>query len=356
VDISDYDYDLPASAIAQEPLPERDASRLLVLDRASGRRTHRMFRELPDLLEPGDLVVTNRSRVFPARLCGRRPGGGAAEILLVRPLGGGHWEALVKPGRRLKAGTRVTLDGGLEATLGESVTPPDHLLAPLRRVSLHSAEGGVDAALERVGRVPLPPYIRRPASPLDRERYQTVYAREGGSVAAPTAGLHFSPRLLERLEARGVDRAEVVLHVGPGTFQPVKARRVEDHVVPAEPFQLPQETAAAVARARRRGGRIIAVGTTTTRVLETCALPDRNVRAAEGATSLAIVPGFSFQVIDGLVTNFHLPRSSLLLLVAALAGRENVLAAYAEAVAEGYRFYSYGDATFVAPGGQSPPP
>jgi S-adenosylmethionine:tRNA ribosyltransferase-isomerase len=349
VQISDFDYDLPPGAIAQQPLPERDASRLLVLQRGTGARSHRVFRDLPDLLRAGDLLVTNRSRVIPARLLGRRAGGGAAEILLVRPRGGGDWEALVKPGRRLKTGTRVDLGEGLEATVGEPLAAPDHLLAPLRRVSFQSADGDLEAALARAGRVPLPPYIAREASPSDRERYQTVYAREAGSVAAPTAGLHFSPGLLARLEERGVDRAEVVLHVGPGTFQPVKAQRVEDHVVSPEHFWLPEEAAAAIARARRRGGRIIAVGTTTTRVLESCALPDRTVRAALGQTALAIVPGHSFLVVDGLVTNFHLPRSSLLLLVAAFAGREPVLQAYAEAVAAGYRFYSYGDAMLVAP-------
>lgn len=349
MEISDFDYDLPPDAIAQEPLPERDASRLLVLERGTGRRTHRMFRDLPDLLEPGDLLVTNRSRVVPARLLGRRPGGGAAEILLVRSRGGADWDALVKPGRRMKAGTCVTLGEGLEATVGEPSTPPDQLLAPLRRVSLRSRDGDLEAALDRAGRVPLPPYIKREASPSDRERYQTVYARERGSVAAPTAGLHFSPRLLDRLAARGIDRAEVVLHVGPGTFQPVKAQRIEDHVVAPEAFVLPEETALAVVRARRRGGRVIAVGTTTTRVLESCALPDRTVRADAGSTALAIVPGFSFQVIDGLVTNFHLPRSSLLLLAAAFAGRERVLGGYAEALAAGYRFYSYGDAMLISP-------
>jgi S-adenosylmethionine:tRNA ribosyltransferase-isomerase len=349
VDISDFDYDLPPEAIAQEPLPERDASRLLVIERGTGRITHRMICDLPDLLEPGDLLVTNRSRVVPARLLGRRPGGGAAEILLVRSRGGGDWDALVKPGRRLKAGTCVALGDGLDATVGEPLASPDRLLAPLRRVTLRSRDGDLEAALERAGRVPLPPYIRREASPSDRERYQTVYAREAGSVAAPTAGLHFSRHLLDRLDQRGIERAEVVLHVGPGTFQPVKAQRIEDHAVAPEPFVLPEDTAAAVVRARRRGGRVIAVGTTTTRVLETCAEPDRTVRAARGNTALAIVPGATFKVIDGLVTNFHLPRSSLLLLVAAFAGRERVLEAYAQALAEGYRFYSYGDAMFVAP-------
>jgi S-adenosylmethionine:tRNA ribosyltransferase-isomerase len=349
VEISDFDYDLPPSSIAQEPLEERDASRLLVLERGTGARSHRHFHDLPDLLKTGDLLVTNRSRVVPARLLGRRAAGGAAEILLVRPRGGGDWEALVKPGRRLKTGTRVDLGEGLEATIGESLGRSDGLVAPLRRVSLRAAKGDLEAILARLGRMPLPPYIRREAKASDGERYQTIYAREPGSVAAPTAGLHFTTRVLERLAERGVDRTEVVLHVGPGTFQPVKAQRVEDHVVAPEPFSLPEEAAEAILRTRRRNGRVIAVGTTTARVLEGCARPDRTVRASQGDIALAIVPGHVFQVVDGLVTNFHLPKSSLLLLVAALAGRESVLQAYAEAVAAGYRFYSYGDAMFIAP-------
>jgi S-adenosylmethionine:tRNA ribosyltransferase-isomerase len=348
VDISAFDYDLPSSAIAQEPLPERDASRLLVLDRGTGHISHRTFRDLPDLLEPDDLLVTNRSRVIPARLCGRRPGGGLAEILLVRSRGGGEWDALVKPGRRLKTGTRVDLGEGLEATVGPSLAPSDHPLAPLRRVLLQSADGDVDAALRRVGRVPLPPYIRRDAAPEDLDRYQTIYAREAGSVAAPTAGLHFSAAVLDRLGQRGVRHAEVVLHVGPGTFQPVKVQRVEDHRVAPEPYLLPPETAEAIAEVRRRKGRVVAVGTTTTRVLEASAQADGTVSAGEGETSLVIIPGVPFRVVNALVTNFHLPRSSLLLLVAAFAGRESVLAAYAQALARGYRFYSYGDAMLIA--------
>jgi S-adenosylmethionine:tRNA ribosyltransferase-isomerase len=350
MEISDFDYHLPPSAIAQEPLPERDASRLLVLDRATGDRAHRTFRDLPDLLMPGDLLVMNRSRVLPARLLGQRPGGGAAEILLVRPRGRAEWDALVRPGRSLKAGTRIKVSEHLEATIGPPLPPSDPLSAPLRRVILHAEEGNLETALEAAGKIPLPPYIRRPASASDRERYQTIYAREPGSVAAPTAGLHFTLGLLDRLDRRGIDHTEVVLHVGPGTFQPVKTRLVEDHVVAPELFCLPEPAAVAIARARARGGRVIAVGTTSARVLETCALPDRTVRAGDGSTSLGILPGFAFQVIDGLITNFHLPRSSLLLLVAALAGRDHVIAAYAEALNAGYRFYSYGDAMFVTPG------
>jgi S-adenosylmethionine:tRNA ribosyltransferase-isomerase len=347
VDISDFDYDLPPSAIAQEPLPERDASRLLVLDRTTGRRTHRTFRDLPDLLDPGDLLVVNRSRVLPARLQGQRPGGGAAEILLVRPQGKGVWDALLRPGRRLKAGTRIVLGEGFEATVGDEVGVQENAGAPLRRVHLQSASGDPDDAIERLGKVPLPPYIRRPQAPADRDRYQTIYAREGGSVAAPTAGLHLSPTLLGRLDRKGVHRAEVVLHVGPGTFQPVKVRRVADHHVAPEAFILPRETEQAINDAQNRGRRVVAVGTTTTRVLETSAFADGTVSASAGETSLVIVPGFSFRVVTALVTNFHLPRSSLLLLVAAFAGRPSILEAYADAVATGYRFYSYGDAMLI---------
>ena len=347
MDIADFDFDLPPSAIAQEPLPEREASRLMVLDRASGRRTHHAFRDLPDLLDRGDLLVLNRSRVLKARLLGRRPGGGAAEVLLVRSHGGGDWDALVRPGRRLKANTRIALGEGFDATVLGVVGSGEGAGAALRRVHLRSADGDPDGAIERLGQVPLPPYIRRPPEPADRDRYQTVYAREHGSVAAPTAGLHFSPALLDRLGRQGIQRAEVLLHVGPGTFQPVKTPRVEDHQVPPEPFALPAETAHAVHEARLRGRRVVAVGTTSARVLETQALPDRTVGAGHGDTSLVIAPGFPFRVVDALVTNFHLPRSSLLLLVAAFAGRRTILDAYAEALTAGYRFYSYGDAMLI---------
>ena len=347
MDTADFDYELPPAAIAQEPLRERDASRLLVLDRATGRRWHRTFRDLPDLLDPGDLLVLNRSRVWPARLRGRRPGGGEAEILLVRSHGAGEWDALVRPGRRLKAGSRVVMSADFDVTVGEAVGPPEGPGAPLRRVHLRSRDGDPDAAIERLGRVPLPPYINRPDTPSDRERYQTIYASEPGSVAAPTAGLHFSQALLDRLDRKGVKRAHVVLHVGPGTFQPVKVERVEDHKVAAEWFVVPEETATAIRQARRDGLRVVAVGTTTTRALETAAIPERIVSARTGETSLVIVPGYGFRVVDALISNFHLPRSSLLLLAAAFAGRQELLAAYAEAITHGYRFYSYGDAMLI---------
>jgi S-adenosylmethionine:tRNA ribosyltransferase-isomerase len=340
-----YDFELPPELVAQDPLPERDASRLLVLDRTSGLLSHRLFRALPELLRPGDLLVTNRSRVFPARLSGRRSGGGSAEILLVRRRGQDRWDALVRPGRRLRPGARVAIAPGFEAELEQD--PDASSSAPTRLVRLHSAPQSADQAIEQHGHVPLPPYIRREAREADRERYQTVYAREPGSVAAPTAGLHFTPALFARLLARGVATAEVVLHVGPGTFRPVEVADVRDHRVDPEDYAIPTDTAAAIARTREQGGRVVAVGTTATRALESAAAPDGLVRAGAGTTALVLVPGARFQVVDALITNFHLPRSSLLLLVSALAGREAVLAAYAEAVSRRYRFYSYGDAMLV---------
>jgi S-adenosylmethionine:tRNA ribosyltransferase-isomerase len=338
----DFDYDLPPELIAQEPLAERDASRLLALDRTTGAVGHHLFRDLPALLRSGDLLVVNRSRVRPARLLGTRPGGGEAELLLVRDLGGGDWEALVRPGRRLRAGLRVQVGDTLEV---EMVGDP--LADGRRHVRLHARAGDAAGEVERLGHVPLPPYIRREDRPADRQRYQTVYAREPGSVAAPTAGLHFTEELLTGLRERGIDRAEVVLHVGPGTFRPVQADDVRDHTVPAEPYLVPEGTPDQIARARARGGRVVAVGTTTTRVLETAVNEGGRMAVGEGETDLVIVPGHRFRAVDVLLTNFHLPRSSLLLLVAAFAGRERVLEAYAEAVRRRYRFYSYGDAMLV---------
>jgi S-adenosylmethionine:tRNA ribosyltransferase-isomerase len=341
--IADFDYELPPERIAQQPLPERDRSRLLLLDRRSGELEHRSIQDLPALLDPGDLLVVNRSRVFPARLLGSRPAGGKAEILLLRPVGEDAWEAFVRPGRRLRAGDVVTIDDDLSVRVDSEGLPPD----ARRRVRLSSRAGNVKAALERSGHMPLPPYIHREDTAADRERYQTVYAREPGSVAAPTAGLHFTVELLERLAAQGISRAEVVLHVGPGTFKPVAVEDISQHTVEPEPFAVPAETAAAVSETRGRGGRIVAVGTTSVRVLESAADAEGRLQSREGQTSLVIVPGYTFRAVDALLTNFHLPRSSLLLLVCAFAGRERVLGAYAEAVRLGYRFYSYGDAMLV---------
>ena len=342
-EIGAYDYPLPPGLVAQEPLAQRDASRLLVLERSTGALSHRAFSDLPELLRPGDLLVTNRSRVFPARLLGRREGGGAAEILLVRRRAAELWDAMVRPGRRLRPGTTVEIADGFRVRIEDAPAPEG-----LRAVRLLLDELDVEAALERHGHVPLPPYIRRPDRPSDRERYQTVYAREGGSVAAPTAGLHFTPELLERLRGHGVERVEIVLHVGPGTFRPVEVADVREHRVDPERFTIPPETAAAIDRARAEGRRVVAVGTTATRALESAVDAAGPIRPGDGETDLVIVPGFRFRVVDALVTNFHLPRSSLLLLVSAFAGRDRVLGAYAEAVRRSYRFYSYGDAMLVA--------
>jgi S-adenosylmethionine:tRNA ribosyltransferase-isomerase len=342
MDLADYDYHLPASRIAQEPTPERDGARLLRLARASGRIEHASIRELPALLRPGDLLVRNATRVLPARLRGRKASGGSAEALLLGALPGrpGCFAALLRATGRARPGAKLRFG------------PPE---AALEAELLERGEQGrvvlafpPDADPYAAGEAPLPPYIRRPAPrPADAARYQTVYARVPGSVAAPTAGLHLSQALLARLAERGIACADLVLHVGPGTFQPLTAGRLERGRLPGEAYRLPPETAAAIAATRARGGRVIAVGTTSARVLETCATPDGSVAAGEGVTELFLRPGSRFRVLDGLLTNLHLPRSSLLLLVAAFAGREPLLAAYHEAIREGYRFYSYGDAMLV---------
>ena len=341
--IEDFDYSLPPELIAQEPTQERTASRLLVLRRDGSAPEHRTFRELNELLAPGDLLVANSSRVFPARLLGRRRGGGSAEVLLVADEGGGLWQALVRPSRRLRAGDEVAIGPRLRVRV---ISPAADSHG--RRLVRLDAEGcDAASALERYGLVPLPPYIRRLPRPDDAERYQTVFARERGSIAAPTAGLHFTNDLLADLAARGVAWATIVLHVGPGTFAPVRASHVAGHRLPPESFVVSGESAAAVRETRRRGGRVIAVGTTAARVLETVARNDGCIEPSAGQTTLVVVPGFRFRVVDSLVTNFHLPRSSLLLLVAAFAGRESVLNAYREAVCRRYRFYSYGDAMLI---------
>lgn len=341
MNLSDFDYELPPEAIAQQPLVNRDASRLLVLNRHTGRLEHRLFRDLPDLLEPGDLLVANRSRVFPARLLGRRPGGGAAELLLLEQVEGPLWEALVRPGRRLRTGTAIHVSDELSARVESEALGRDGR----RQVRLLAADP--EAAVERLGHMPLPPYIRRPDTAEDRDRYQTVYAQERGSVAAPTAGLHFTRDLRERLSGSEIGWAEVVLHVGPGTFKPVTVEDVTQHTVEPEPYTLPPATAEAVEETRKRGGRVVAVGTTSVRTLETAAQEDGLLQPGAGRTDLVILPGFRFRATDALVTNFHLPRSSLLLLVSAFAGRERILEAYREAIGAGYRFYSYGDAMLI---------
>lgn len=350
--VSDFDFDLPAELIAQEPARERGTSRLLRLDRSSGVLAHHVVTDLPALLRPGDLVVVNNTRVFPARLLGHRdPSGGAVECLLVSRLeppdatGAELWEALVHPGQKLKPGARVIFPGAITIH-GEIL---ERRFFGRRTVKLW-AEGGVpmDLAVDAIGHMPLPPYIKRPDSAGDRDRYQTVFAQTRGSIAAPTAGLHFTPELLAALDARGVERAEVTLHVGYGTFQPIRVESVEAHTMESEPFEISEHTALSINRALDDGRRVIAVGTTTTRTLEHAArINGGRIAPGRGRTELFIYPEFEFRVLSGLLTNFHLPQSSLLMLVSAFGGREPVLHAYQEAVAKRYRFYSYGDAMLV---------
>jgi S-adenosylmethionine:tRNA ribosyltransferase-isomerase len=348
VNVTDFDFHLPDELIAQDPPAQRGASRLLALDRASGHVAHHQFADLPSLLRPGDLLVVNDTRVFPARLIGQRlPGGGAAECFLVRPTGmGDEWVALVHPGQRLREGARMLFTAGDRRLNAEVVGM--HFNGR-RTVRLWTDDGAsVREAIDAIGHIPLPPYIKRSDEPKDRDRYQTVFARDRGSIAAPTAGLHFTPALLDALAARGVQRAAVTLHVGYGTFQPIRVERVEDHQMEAEHYEVSDATAAALTAAHREQRRIITVGTTSTRTVESLAIdPDGTVRPGSGETALFIHPGHRFQLVSGMVTNFHLPRSSLIMLVSALAGREHVLAAYASAVQERYRFYSYGDAMVV---------
>jgi S-adenosylmethionine:tRNA ribosyltransferase-isomerase len=351
--VADFDFELPEDLIAQDAVP-RGESRLLVVDRASDRLIHTSIGELPAFLRPGDLMVVNDTRVLAARLLGRRvPSGGQVECLLLgrRQAPGGSsddaiWDALMHPGQKLKPGAVVRFEGPGGVLMGEVV---DRHFQGRRTIRLWAESGGdVDAIVDAIGHIPLPPYIKRADTPADHERYQTVFARVRGSVAAPTAGLHFTPGLLDALDARGVERAAVTLHVGYGTFKPVKVDAVEDHVVDSERYHISEETAATIARARTEGRRIIAVGTTTTRALEDAAVRGQGVvRPGDAIAELFIHPGVAFHVVSGLVTNFHLPKSSLLMLVAAFAGRERILAAYREAVAAKYRFYSYGDAMLI---------
>jgi S-adenosylmethionine:tRNA ribosyltransferase-isomerase len=344
-----FDYRLPPELIAQTPLPERDASRLLVLARAGDRPAeHRIFRDLPAYLRPGDLLVLNNTRVLPARLRGRKTGtGGRVEVLLLRPLaapapdGGYTWEILARPSGRLRAGQTVEFaEGCLRGTVMDAAGGPTG-----RRVMSFVPAGTWEDALRLAGSVPLPPYITAPLA--DAERYQTVYAREPGSAAAPTAGLHFTPALLERLRRAGVETREILLHVGLGTFRPVRADSVEEHTMHSEYYRLDAETAAAVRQAKAEGRRVIAAGTTAVRALEAAAARTGSPEAGAGQTDIFIYPGFRFRVTDALITNFHFPRSTLLMLVSAFAGRANVLAAYAEAVRRQYRFYSFGDAMLI---------
>ena len=337
---SDFYYDLPPELIAQTPLEKRDESRLLCLDKATGEWSHHHFYELPDFLRAGDCLILNNSRVLPARLLGRRlPGGGACEVLLLQDKGDKVWECLVRPGKHLREGARVSFgDGELTAKIAEVL--PDG-----NRLVRFDYNGIFLEVLERLGKMPLPPYIKEELQ--DQERYQTVYSKVNGSAAAPTAGLHFTPELLERIAAKGVGVGYVTLHVGLGTFRPVKEDEIEQHDMHSEYCTIPQETADLINRTKANGGRVICVGTTSCRTIESWAGEDGTMTATGGWTNIYIYPGYRFKVMDALVTNFHLPESTLIMLVSALAGREHVLAAYEEAVRERYRFFSFGDAMFI---------
>ena len=336
---SDFYFDLPEELIAQTPLERRDASRLLLLDRETGEITHKHFYDLPDYLNPGDCLVLNDSRVLPARLMGNRLTGGAVEVVLLRDLGDGKWECLTRPGRKTRPGTELTFGGGLlTATVTDALEDGNKVL------QFHY-DGIFLEILDQLGKMPLPPYIK--AELQDRERYQTVYSREIGSAAAPTAGLHFTEELLDRIRAKGIKVCFVTLHVGLGTFRPVKEEDILDHVMHSEYCVIPEETANIINETKAAGGRVVAVGTTSCRTLESFTDPNGTVLAKGGWTDIFIYPGYTFKCIDALVTNFHLPESTLIMLVSALAGREHILNAYATAVKERYRFFSFGDAMFI---------
>ena len=337
---SDFYYDLPPELIAQTPIEKRDASRLMTLNRATGAVGHHHFYELPDFLKPGDCLILNDSRVLPARLLGQRlPGGGACEVLLLIDRGDKTWECLVRPGRKMRTGAKLSFgDGQLTAEVTEELPGGNRLVR-------FDYEGIFLEVLERLGKMPLPPYIKEELQ--DRERYQTVYSKVVGSAAAPTAGLHFTPELLETIAAKGIGIGYVTLHVGLGTFRPVKEENITDHEMHSEYCIIPQETADLINRTKAAGGRCICVGTTSCRTLESWAGEDGRMEAKAGWTDIYIYPGYRFKVMDALVTNFHLPESTLIMLVSAFAGREQVLAAYEEAVRERYRFFSFGDAMFL---------
>lgn len=337
---SDFYFDLPAELIAQTPIERRDASRLLVLDKDSGAWEHRHFFDLPEYLRPGDCLILNNSRVLPARLLGQRlPGGGTCEVLLLIDRGDKTWECLVRPGKHLREGARLSFGGG------ELLAEVTSVLDGGNRLVRFNYDGVFLEVLDRLGKMPLPPYIREELQ--DRERYQTVYSKVVGSAAAPTAGLHFTEDLLQKVQNMGVKVGYVTLHVGLGTFRPVKEDNITDHMMHSEYCVIPQETADLINETKRNGGRIICVGTTSCRTLETWAAEDGTMMANAGWTNIFIYPGYKFKVIDALITNFHLPESTLIMLVSALAGRRNVLNAYKEAVRERYRFFSFGDAMFI---------
>ena len=336
---SDFYYDLPPELIAQTPLERRDASRLLTLDKRTGATEHHVFHELPDFLNEGDCLVMNDSRVIPARLFGTRPTGGSVEVVLLRDLGGGDWECLTRPGRKTQPGTHVSFGNG------ELTAEVIRAEADGNKVLHFNYDGIFLELLDKLGKMPLPPYIKEELT--DKERYQTVYSRDPGSAAAPTAGLHFTPELLQRIADKGVSLAYVTLHVGLGTFRPVKVDNVLEHHMHTEFYQVTQEAADKINRAKAVGNRVICVGTTSCRTVESAAEADGHMKACSGNTDIFIYPGYKFKVMDGLITNFHLPESTLVMLVSAFAGRDHVLKAYEEAVKEKYRFFSFGDAMFI---------
>jgi len=337
MDVREFDYVLPPERIAQTPIEPRDASRLLTLDRRTGATTQGTFRDILAEVREGDVWVFNNTRVLPARLYGTRPTGGRVEVLLLHPLGSDRWEVLVKPGKKALPGTELSFGDGLTAVVEDRTDFGG-------RVVRFAYTGDFKAHLETVGEMPLPPYIHRRLE--DRERYQTVYSAVDGSAAAPTAGLHFTPEVLQALTARGADIRYVTLHVGLGTFRPVSVERIEDHTMHEEAYAVSEETAAAVNRAKAEGRRIVAVGTTSVRTLESAGA-DGTLKAGAGTTELFIYPGYTFRMVDAMVTNFHLPQSTLLMMISAFAGKEHVLAAYREAVAAEYRFFSFGDAMWI---------
>ena len=337
---ADFDYDLPQELIAQDPLEQRDSSRLLILDKETGERTHKIFHDIIDYLHEGDCLVINNTKVIPARLIGEREGtGGKVEVLLLKRRSDNVWETLVKPGKKARPGMRLSFGGGLlHAEVQEVVDEGNRLIR-------FEYEGIFEEILDQLGQMPLPPYITHQLK--DKNRYQTVYAKYDGSAAAPTAGLHFTKELLQQVKDKGVDIAEVTLHVGLGTFRPVKVDNVLDHHMHSEFYMVSQEAADKINNAKKNGGRIISVGTTSTRTLEAASDENGMLKECSGWTDIFIYPGYSFKVIDCLITNFHLPQSTLVMLVSALAGREHVLNAYKEAVEERYRFFSFGDAMFI---------
>lgn len=336
--LSDFMYDLPEERIAQTPVEPRDHSRLMVLHRDTNQIEHKHFYDVIDYLQPGDALVLNETRVIPARLFGERPSGGACEVLLLKQIAPKKWETLVKPGKKLKPGAEVIFGGGrLRCKVLETTEVGG-------RIVEFECEGTFEAALDALGEMPLPPYIHEKLE--DRERYQTVYARQEGSAAAPTAGLHFTPELLKKIEEKGIEIIPVLLHVGLGTFRPVKVENVEDHEMHSEYFEVTQEAADRINAVRARGGRIVAVGTTSVRTLESAA-ENGVVLPKRGETKIFIRPGYQWQMVDALITNFHLPGSTLMMLVSALYDREHIIAAYEEAVRDEYRFFSFGDAMLI---------